>query len=169
MRFAPILFIVVSVAACSTSTTTSTTTSMTTGTQGPVSSDGGIPPELADHDIRQVSVGDRTLTLAIADSPSLRAEGLMHVTDLGSLDGMLFYWRHEATGGFWMKDTVIPLDIVWFDADGAFVGRASMVPCITDDCPSYEPEGDVDYRFGIEANPGDLDWVDGDTVLRYSD
>ena len=77
----------------------------------------GIPPELSDHEIRDVAVGDRILTLAIADNPTLRANGLMHVADLQSLDGMLFYWRHEANGGFWMRDTVIPLDIVWFDID----------------------------------------------------
>lgn len=128
-----------------------------------------IPPELVDHEIRNVAVGDRILTLAIADSPTLRADGLMHVTDLGSLDGMLFYWRHEASGGFWMEDTVIPLDIVWFDVDGRFGGKASMVPCETEDCPTYEPESDVDYRYAIEANPGDLDWVDDDTVIVYVD
>lgn len=130
---------------------------------------GSIPPQLVDHDIRDVTVGDRTLTLAIADSPTLRATGLMHVTDLASLDGMLFYWRHTAHEGFWMKDTVIPLDIVWFDADGRFVGRASMVPCEVEDCPTYAPEGDPDYRYGIEARPGDLDWVSDDTVIVYSD
>jgi uncharacterized membrane protein (UPF0127 family) len=128
----------------------------------------GVPPELSDYEVRDVSVGDRILTLAIADSPALRAKGLMHVTDLGSLDGMLFYWRHEALGGFWMKDTVIPLDIVWFDVEGQFVGRASMEPCDTDDCPTYEPDADVDFRYGIEANPGDLDWVNEDTVIVYS-
>lgn len=142
----------------------------------PLSSDGAsvqvgtaIPQELADHEVREVEVGSRTLTLAIADSPTLRAQGLMHITDLGSLDGMLFYWRHEASGGFWMKDTVIPLDIVWFDVDGRFVGRASMTPCEVEDCPSYEPEGGGDYRYAIEANPGDLDWVTDDTVIVYTD
>jgi uncharacterized membrane protein (UPF0127 family) len=128
-----------------------------------------IPPQLEDSEFREVSVGDRELLLAIADSPGLRATGLMGVEDLGDLDGMLFFWRHEALGGFWMKDTLIPLDIVWFDADGAMVGRASMVPCTATPCPRYEPDGDADYRYAIEANPGDLDWVTESTRIIYTD
>jgi uncharacterized membrane protein (UPF0127 family) len=93
----------------------------------------------------------------------------MGVTDLGDLDGMLFYWRHDASGGFWMKDTLIPLDIVWFLEDGTYAGRASMEPCSTDQCPTYDPGPGVDYRFGIEANPGDLDWIDEFTVIVYAD
>ena len=119
--------------------------------------------------MRLVTVGDRELLLAIADSPGLRATGLMEVEDLGDLDGMLFYWRHEASGGFWMKNTLIPLDIVWFDVDGAMAGRASMVPCTTETCRTYEPEEAVDYRYAIEANPGDHDWVTESTRIVYAD
>jgi uncharacterized membrane protein (UPF0127 family) len=93
----------------------------------------------------------------------------MFVEDLGDLDGMLFIWRHEASAGFWMKDTLIPLDIVWFDVTGAFVGRASMVPCPETPCPRYVPGEGIDYRYAIEANPGDLDWVTEDTRIVYSD
>ena len=128
-----------------------------------------IPPQLEDSELREVSVGERELRLAIADSPGLRATGLMGVEDLGDLDGMLFFWRHEASNGFWMKDTLIPLDIVWFDQSGAFVGRASMVPCITSTCPTYDPGEGIDYRYAIEANPGDLDWVTEKTRIVYTD
>ena len=152
-----------------TGTPTSTTSTLppTTATTAP--SAVAVPPQLADHDLDMVVVGDRLLLLAIADSPSLRAQGLMDVTDLGDLDGMLFYWRHEASGGFWMKNTLIPLDIVWFNEDGTYAGRASMLPCESDPCPLYSPEGDPDYRFAIEARPGDLDWIDETTVIVYSD
>jgi uncharacterized membrane protein (UPF0127 family) len=156
------------VAACSASSPDSAAISSTT-TSAASTVSPGIPELLSDSEIKDVVVGDRTLRLAIADSPSLRSTGLMGVTGLESLDGMLFYWRHEASGGFWMKDTLIPLDIVWFDADGSFVGRASMVPCVADPCEVYSPADGVDYRLAIEANPGDLDWVTPDTVLIYSD
>lgn len=146
-------------------TTVTSTDEGTTSTNAPTS----VPPQLADHDLDMVVVGDQLMLLAIADSPGLRAQGLMGVTDLGDLDGMLFYWRHEASGGFWMKDTLIPLDIVWFNEDGTFAGRASMEPCTEDPCPSYSPEGDPDFRFAIEARSGDLDWVDESTVIVYSD
>jgi uncharacterized membrane protein (UPF0127 family) len=132
-------------------------------------SEPDIPPQLEDSELREVSVGDKELLLAIADSPGLRATGLMFVEDLGDLDGMLFYWSHEASSGFWMKNTVIPLDIVWFDRSGEFVGRESMVPCPETPCPIYVPGEGVDYRYAIEANPGDLDWVTEDTRIVYSD
>jgi hypothetical protein len=132
-------------------------------------SEPDIPPQLVDSELREVSVGDRELLLAIADSPGLRATGLMFVEDMGDLDGMLFFWRHEASGGFWMKDTLIPLDIVWFDVTGAFVGRASMVPCTESPCRRYIPGEGIDYRYAIEANPGDLDWVTEDTRIVYTD
>ena len=128
-----------------------------------------IPPELAGHEIAVVPVGERDLLLAIADSPSLRAQGLMGVTDLGELDGMLFYWRHEAFETFWMKDTLIPLDIVWFNEDGTFAARESMEPCPAEPCPSYAPDGAPDFRYAIEAPPGTLDWIGPGTVISYSD
>jgi uncharacterized membrane protein (UPF0127 family) len=128
-----------------------------------------VPPQLENSELRVVSVGERELLLAVADSPGLRVTGLMDVEDLGDLDGMLFFWRHLADGGFWMKDTLIPLDIVWFDVDGAMVGGASMVPCVTETCPIYEPDWDVDYRYAIEANPGDLDWITETTRIVYTD
>lgn len=98
----------------------------------------------------------------------------MGVTDLEDLDGMLFYWRHEAGADFWMKDTLIPLDIVWFLEDGSFAGRTSMEPCptgslSTDTCPTYSPGDGIDYRFAIESELGGLDWVTDDTVIVYSD
>lgn len=125
-----------------------------------------VPPELADHDVDLVPVEDRLLLLAIADTPTLRAQGLMGVTDLGDLDGMLFTWPEETSGSFWMKNTLIPLDIMWFDDEGRFVGRASMVPCEAEPCETYSPAG-ASFRYAIESNPGDLDWVSESTVLVY--
>jgi hypothetical protein len=115
-----------------------------------------------------VQVGDRMLLLAIADSPSLRSQGFQGVTDLEDLDGMLFFWRHDGDV-FWMKNTRIPLDIVWFNEDGTYKDRASMVPCTQDPCQTYAPADGFDFRYAIEANSGDLDWIDESTVIVYSD
>jgi uncharacterized membrane protein (UPF0127 family) len=166
------VFLAVIATACSTAdsgdpTAPTTTTHVPTATAAEETPE--IPPQLEELEIRTVTVGIRDLLLAIADSPGLRATGLMHVEDLGMLDGMLFFWRHEAAGGFWMKDTVIPLDIVWFDEFGVFVGRASMVPCTETACPKYQPGLGIDFRYAIEAGIGDLDWVTEATRIVYED
>lgn len=178
-RFALLIAVVLTAAACSTTTDgPASTTSTSIANSSSVSSTSvaatgiSVPPQLVGYEVRDVQVGDRTLTLAVADSPSLRARGLMEVESLEDLDGMLFYWRHDAGGnGFWMKDTLIPLDVVFFLEDGTFAGRASMEPCPPDaaTCPTYDPGEGVDYRLAIEANPGDLDWIDQSTVIAYDD
>ncbi len=127
-----------------------------------------MPPQIADFRVKQVQVGDRMLTLAIADSPKLRQQGLMGVTDLGDLDGMLFFWRHDGDP-FWMKDTLIPLDIVWFNEDGTYKDRASMVPCTEDPCERYFPAEGLAFRYAIEAPPGTLDWITDSTTITYTD
>ena len=142
----------------------STTSADTTTTAGAIS----VPPQIVDYDVQEVQVGDRTMTLAIADNPGLRRQGLMGVTDLGDLDGMLFFWRHDGDP-IWMKDTLIPLDIVWFNEDGTYKDRASMVPCTETPCPKYRPTDGLDFRFAIEAPTGTLDWVSATTVIAYSD
>ncbi|RLE16819.1 MAG: hypothetical protein DRJ28_00660 [Actinobacteria bacterium] len=151
-------------AACSTTAVTDTVEGpQTTSTTTQVS----IPSQIADFDVQSVQVGDRMMLLAIADSPSLRSRGLQGVTDLEDLDGMLFFWRHDGDA-FWMKDTLIPLDIVWFNVDGTYKDRASMVPCTEDPCPTYAP-GDLAFRFAIEAPPGSLSWITKSTIITYSD
>ena len=76
----------------------------------------------------------------------------MGITDIAPLDGMLFVFESDTSGGFWMKDTLIPLDIAWFTADGELVRVLTMVPCESDPCPSYSPGGA--YRYAVEV-PGD--------------
>ncbi len=88
-----------------------------------------------------------------------RAQGLMGVTDpeLGGRPAMVFEFPSDTTGGFWMKDTLLPLSIAWIDAAGAVVSTADMDPCPADTpvCPSYPPGGP--YRLAVEVPQGGLD------------
>jgi uncharacterized membrane protein (UPF0127 family) len=100
-----------------------------------------------------VTLGDETLTLALADEPGLRSRGLMGVSDLGALDGMLFSWGGETVNSrFTMRNTLIPLRIVFYDTDGLFVSQADMVPCEVENCPTYGAAGP--YAFAIELPAG---------------
>lgn len=97
------------------------------------------------------------ICVLVADTPEQRARGLMGVTDLGGYDGMLFRFEDDADGGFWMKDTLLPLSIAYLDADGAVVSTADMDPCPegTARCPSYAAAGP--YRLALEVPQGGLD------------
>lgn len=94
--------------------------------------------------------------LLLADRASLRSQGLMAVTDLGPFDGMLFAYDATSDGGYWMRNTPMPLSIAWIAPDGAVVATADMEPCLDPGatCPSTRPGGD--YRWAIEVPQGGL-------------
>jgi uncharacterized protein len=83
----------------------------------------------------------------LASTPEQRTVGLMH-RRRAPKDGMLFVFPKAASGGFWMKNTLVPLTIVFFDSRGKRVRRMSMVPCRRDPCTIYDP-GRA-YRFALE-------------------
>jgi len=90
----------------------------------------------------------------LAQTDAQRARGLMNRTDLAGYDGMLFVWTANTDGSFWMKDTLIPLSIAWFAADGSLVSTADMTPCVTATCPTYPAAGP--YRYALEVAEGGL-------------
>jgi uncharacterized membrane protein (UPF0127 family) len=94
--------------------------------------------------------------LLLAAASEQHAQGLMDVVDLGDYAGMLFEFAEDTVGGFWMKDTPMPLTVGYLDAEGGLVSSADMEPCLDqdDDCPSYAPEGP--YRWAVEVPQGEL-------------
>jgi hypothetical protein len=67
---------------------------------------------------------------------------------------MLFLFPEDHRGGFWMKNTLIPLSIAFLDADGQVLAVLDMEPCRADPCPIYDPG--VSYRSALEVNQGAL-------------
>jgi uncharacterized protein len=78
----------------------------------------------------------------VAATPDQRRRGLMEVEDLPGGTGMLFLFDRERTGGFWMYNTPVPLDIAFIGADDTIVDIVAMDPCGSSDpdgCPTYPP------------------------------
>jgi uncharacterized protein len=93
-----------------------------------------------------------TIRPEVANTSALRSRGLMQRTRVPR-DGMLFVFPETTTGGFWMKNTLVPLTIVFFDSAGKRVRKLSMTPCRKDPCPIYDPGRP--YRFALELRASD--------------
>ena len=86
----------------------------------------------------------------LATNDAERSRGLMFREKLGPYDGMLFDFHQEAPVSFWMKNTLIPLDMVFIAADGTIRHvHANAVPHSTDTIPSQYP-----VRAVLEINGG---------------
>ena len=92
------------------------------------------------------------MTVAVAETPDQRSQGLRDVEALpDGLDGMIFVLGDERSATFGMMDTLIPLDIWWFDGDGQLLGSATMEPCLESSCPSYPSPGEVSWALETPA------------------
>jgi hypothetical protein len=96
--------------------------------------------------------GEVTLRVEIADTSEERAAGLSGRASVPADAGMAFLWDEPVEAEFWMKDTLIPLQIAFWDEGGRIVGLIEMEPCEADTCPHYRPEKPI--VGAVEANAG---------------
>lgn len=101
--------------------------------------------------------GPVEVELEVASTPEQRRKGLMGRTSLAPDAGMLFEYQEprEASHGFWMYQTLIPLDIAYLNPDGVIGSIREMVPCASasgSGCPTY-PAG-VPFNQAVEMNAG---------------
>ncbi len=97
-----------------------------------------------------------TLVLQVARTERERELGLMSVTKLAPHTGMLFVFGQDAPVEFWMKDTLIPLDMVFIGADGRVRTIASDVPVVPPNTPDDAiPRRAASAKYVIELAAGE--------------
>lgn len=103
------------------------------------------------YDKKFVVINDHRIKVYIADSIDKRTEGLMYVSDkeLKDDEGMLFIFDQEEPLSFWMKNTIIPLDIAYIDKNGKIVDIKQMQPLRETGYPSKHPA-----QYAIEMKQG---------------
>lgn len=87
----------------------------------------------------------------LAKTQEERSQGLMNVDNLADNEGMLFIFSKEGNYPFWMKDTLISLDIIWINKDNKVVYvKENAKPC-NKTCPPINPNKQAKYV--LEVNP----------------
>ncbi len=104
------------------------------------------------HKIVDICFPSICIRAEVAETDDQRHKGLMFRERLPENEGMIFVFDDEAYHSFWMKNTLISLDMIWADKNLNIVHIAQAVPCKTEDCPRYTPEEKGNYV--IEVNAG---------------
>lgn len=90
------------------------------------------------------------ITMEVAWSAAEQQKGLMYRENLRNDRGMLFPYSQEAIRTFWMKNTLIPLDILFLDKNGVIVSISNAVPCQENTtCELYSSSGPAQYVLEI--------------------
>jgi len=96
------------------------------------------------------SGGEVEVTLEVAATPEAQQRGLMYRTSLADDHGMLFVFPADANHAFWMKNTLIPLDMLFIAADGRVAGiHANATPLSTVSIAVAQPS-----RYVLEVPGG---------------
>ena len=108
--------------------------------------------------------------LELATVPEDQAQGLMYRESLPDKTGMLFVFDQPAPHHFWMKNTMIPLDIVWIDDSGKVLFiSARTPPCKADPCSTYGPDVPVRRVLEIAGGKAAEEGVAVGSLLRLMD
>jgi uncharacterized protein len=117
---------------------------------------------------RVVLPSGRTYSLEVVRTPEEQAQGLMFRESLSEKTGMLFPFTDKGVHHFWMKNTMIPLDMVWMDAEGRVIFvSADTPPCKADPCPSYGPDAPAASVLEIAGGNAAQEKISVGSVLRF--
>jgi uncharacterized membrane protein (UPF0127 family) len=114
----------------------------------------------------RMSIGGESFNLEIAYRPEDQETGLMHRRSMSDDHGMIFVFPAERDLTFWMKDTLIPLDIIYLDRGGRVVSVKHMKPLDKTGVPS---DGPAMYAIELNAGAATRAGVKSGDVLKVPD
>lgn len=101
---------------------------------------------------RRIHIGTHVFLAEVAADDASRMRGLMFREHLPGNAAMLFIFEHEQPLAFWMKNTLIGLDILYFDRHGKLVDlQANLPPCRIAECPAYPSARPARYAVELAA------------------
>ena len=135
-------------------------TTTTTGSPAAIAASSVAGPRIVFPDHFAVSV-------EIASDPETRTQGLMFRDHLAGNAGMIFLFPKADEYPFWMKNTLIPLDMVWVDEGHRIVHISHDVPpCKADPCADYPPNAKASSVLELAAGVAARHHLNtGDTLL----
>ena len=123
----------------------------------------------ASADSPWVELKGKRFEVEIADDAAKRERGLMFRDDMAANHGMLFIHDAEAPQAYWMKNTKIPLDILYFDHQRKLVSeQLNVPPCSEGDrCPPYPSEAPALYVLELNAGTAEAAGVKAGDELTF--
>lgn len=110
---------------------------------------------------KKIVLAQKTVTVEIADNDEKRAYGLMFRASLQKDHGMLFIFKNEERRSFWMKNTLIPLAIGFFDKNKKLVDIQEMVPAVIGEKAPRSYTSRVSAMYALEMEQG---WFDKNKI-----
>jgi uncharacterized membrane protein (UPF0127 family) len=108
------------------------------------------------------------ITVEVASDDPTREQGLMYRDALAENRGMVFLFLQAGEYPFWMKNTLIPLDMIWMDSQHRIVHIAHDVPpCKADPCPNYPPNAQASSVLELAAGVAAKHHLANGNVLRF--
>ncbi|MCP4488903.1 MAG: DUF192 domain-containing protein [Gammaproteobacteria bacterium] len=113
-----------------------------------------------------LDINGRQFELEIAKTAIQRQQGLMHREFLSEQSGMLFIYAGDGFHRIWMKNTLIPLTVVWLDSYQTVIHIARLEPCQSMQCPSFG--ADKPAKYIIELAEGNQSLKLGDRIFALA-
>lgn len=108
---------------------------------------------LVKPDTKTIYIKNIPIKVLVANTAQTQKKGLMYKKSLPKEMGMLFVFENEGPHSFWMKNTLIPLTMIWIDKDNKIVHiEDNAKPCYKDPCQIYYSPKASKYVLEVNAS-----------------